>query len=326
MYCVYCNEDHPADEKFSPEHIIPLSLGGSNAFTIQVCERINNRAGNDIDKPFAAMFPVNADRFFADLASHRGMPMLDLSGKSIIDGKETEIQSTVKEGKKTLRIASPTVETIQQGDRNLTKVFADPEQGKQIILGMLQAATAKGKTMTFVDGTEVTPESLDRYVAENSVATPGPSVVIELDLDGADAVRFLAKVALATGFHIAGETFGRSAIADRLRTVMNSPDVDPKNLPGRFWPFMEETQALDVFCVPESHIIALMPDDPNSLVISLFGGSYTALVPLHSADAPPLLPPRQGKVFQLSFKQKQFKQWTYDEYLLARLRAPQKPE
>ena len=216
MYCAYCNEDHQAAEKFSDEHIIPEALGGTRSFTIRTCETINNTIGNEVDKPFISMFPVNADRFFLNLASHRGLPTLDLSGTTVIDGKERSIQSTVKDGEKVLKLTKPVIETLQEPDRDLITISADPQQARQILLGKLEAVTRRGKTMTHQDGTPVTPESIERYIAEHSVAVPQPSILIKLQLSGFDAVRFFCKVALATGFYIAGEPFGRSPVAENL--------------------------------------------------------------------------------------------------------------
>jgi hypothetical protein len=107
MYCVYCNDDHDPAVKFSDEHIIPEALGGTKAFAIRICETINNTFGNDVDKPFIEMFPVNTDRFLLGLPSHRGMPTLDLSGITVVDGKERHIESTVKDGEKVLRLTNP---------------------------------------------------------------------------------------------------------------------------------------------------------------------------------------------------------------------------
>jgi len=145
MYCVYCNEDHDPAEKFSDEHIIPEALGGTKAFAIRVCEKINNTVGNEIDKPFIAMFPVNADRFFRNLASHRGTPTLDLSGTTVIDGKERQIQSTVKDGKKVLRLTDTVIEVSKEAGGELITVSADPQLARQILLGKLEAVTNKAR-------------------------------------------------------------------------------------------------------------------------------------------------------------------------------------
>ena len=318
MYCVYCNEDHDPAEKFSDEHIIPEALGGTKAFAIRVCERINNTVGNEIDEPFIAMFPVNADRFFRNLASHRGTPTLDLSGTTVIDGKERQIQSTVKDGEKVLRLTDTVIEVSKEAGGELITVSADPQLARQILLGKLVAVTKQGKTMSHRDGTPVTPESIDRLIAEQSVSVPQPSVLIKLELRGTDAVRFFCKVALATGFYIAGEPFGRSAVADKLRTTMQSENIQNLPMPGAFWPFYKNAEAFTFFSIRDTHVLAVLPDEPCVLAISLFGGTYGALVPLLESGAFEWPLTREGRVFQISLRDKRFKQWSYGDYLLAR--------
>jgi hypothetical protein len=318
MYCVYCNEDHDAAVKFSDEHIIPEALGGSKSFAIRVCETINNTFGNKVDKPFIGMFPVNADRFFLDIPSHRGMPTLDLSGKTIINGKTRKIQSTVKDGEKVLKLSKPDVETTRESDRDLITISADPQEARKILLGKLESATKQGKTMTLQDGTPATPESIDRYIAQHAVTVNQPTILIELQLNWVDAVRFFCKVALATGFLIASESFGRSVVADKLRIGVRSENIPELPMPGAFWPFYKNPEAFNFFSIPETHVLAVLPDEPYVLAISLFGGSYTALVPLHEAGSFEWPLNRGGQVFQFSLRDKQFKQWSYDDYLTAR--------
>lgn len=318
MYCVYCNEDHQATEKFSDEHIIPEALGGMKPFAIRTCETSNNTVGNKVDKPFINMFPVNADRFFLNLASHRGMPTLDFSGTTVIDGNERKIQSTVKDGEKVLRLTNAVIKTTQETDRELITISADPQQAKQILLGKLEAATKQGKAMTHQDGAPVTPESIDRLIAEQSVAVAQPSILLKLQLSGYDAVRFFCKVALATGFYIAGEPFGRSVVADKLRTIMRSEEIEELPLPGTFWPFYKNPESFQFFSIPDAHVLAVLPDEPHILAISLFGGAYTAVVPMQEDGAPQWPLQRDGRVFQFSLKEKKFKQWSYGEYLLVR--------
>jgi HNH endonuclease len=326
MYCVYCNEDHNPAETFSDEHIIPEALGGSKSFAIRVCETINNTFGNEVDKPFISMFPVNADRFFLNLPSHRGMPTVDFSGITVIDGKERHITSTVKDGKKVLRLTKAVTETTHESDRHLVTISADPQEARKILLGRLESAIKQGKAMTHQVGTPVTPASIDRYIAQHSVTVNQPSILIKLQLNGVEAVRFFCKVALAIGFKIAEESFGRFAVADKLRTVIRSENVEDLPMPGAFWPFYKNPEAFNFFSVPDTHVLAVLPDEPHVLAISLFGGSYTALVPLHEPESFEWPLKREGQVFQISLKDKSFKQWSYDDYLLARPWIPSTPQ
>lgn len=53
MFCIYTGKNLD-DENMSIEHIIPLSLGGNNAFTIKVGKDINSNWGSKIDGKFSA--------------------------------------------------------------------------------------------------------------------------------------------------------------------------------------------------------------------------------------------------------------------------------
>lgn len=61
VYCPYTDRDIPLTES-SPEHIIPLALGGTNGFTIAVSSDFNSRVGSEIDGALANDFLVKSKR------------------------------------------------------------------------------------------------------------------------------------------------------------------------------------------------------------------------------------------------------------------------
>jgi hypothetical protein len=61
IYCPYTDRDIPLSES-SPEHIIPLALGGMNGFTIPVSKDFNSRVGSEIDGVLANDFLVMSKR------------------------------------------------------------------------------------------------------------------------------------------------------------------------------------------------------------------------------------------------------------------------
>jgi hypothetical protein len=61
IYCPYSDRDIPLSES-SPEHIIPLALGGMNGFTIPVSKDFNSRVGSEIDGVLANDFLVMSKR------------------------------------------------------------------------------------------------------------------------------------------------------------------------------------------------------------------------------------------------------------------------
>ena len=48
MYCIYTDRD-VAEADGNQDHIIPLSLGGSDDFTVWADERFNSRMGSTVD-------------------------------------------------------------------------------------------------------------------------------------------------------------------------------------------------------------------------------------------------------------------------------------
>jgi hypothetical protein len=61
VYCIYTNREFPASE-MSGEHIIPLSLGGVNAFQILVEKEFNSKVGSTIDGTMANDFLMSFRR------------------------------------------------------------------------------------------------------------------------------------------------------------------------------------------------------------------------------------------------------------------------
>ena len=120
--CIYTgNEIDSSDPMLSEsiEHIIPLSLGGSNKFvTCDVSRGANNRAGNEIDDAVTSLISVamlrnkfklaghrgkipnvRFDGFLSDIDAHPEASMIvdsDASVKFEIKGSQTQSQQTVQ--------------------------------------------------------------------------------------------------------------------------------------------------------------------------------------------------------------------------------------
>lgn len=89
-YCIYTNKKTSDPNS---EHIIPLSLGGHNEFTIQVDRKFNNDIGSKVDGKLANDFAVLFERDRADAVGHSGKPPKPIVKKAnLTDG--TPIQAT----------------------------------------------------------------------------------------------------------------------------------------------------------------------------------------------------------------------------------------
>jgi hypothetical protein len=96
-YCIYTDKDTTDP---SPEHIIPLSLGGHNGFTIQVDRKFNNDIGSKVDGKLANDFLVLFERDRNDAVGYSGKsPKPRAKNGNLVDG--TPVQTTFgKEGLK----------------------------------------------------------------------------------------------------------------------------------------------------------------------------------------------------------------------------------
>lgn len=71
IYCPYTDRDIPAGDS-SPEHIIPLALGGLNSFTLPVSAKFNSKLGSEIDGALANDFLVISQRDKHGVKGHSG--------------------------------------------------------------------------------------------------------------------------------------------------------------------------------------------------------------------------------------------------------------
>jgi hypothetical protein len=319
MYCVYCDRDHEDGTQFSDEHIIPVALGGTDVYTIRVCRESNSMLGNRVDDPFISLPFVNSDRYFLGLASHRAMPTLDLSGTSIIGGRDCSLKYTITEDRKVLKIAKPSVKRVKTTDGfERFEVFGDPEDVKRILLGKLASVEEQGKSIRDDFGNVLTRESIEAMISERSVTHPNPSVLLTWQPSAYDAVRFFCKTALAACFYEFGESFGRSDVGKKLRSAMLAEKVEDIAPPGMFWPLVDNTSDVySFFKTPDAHVIAILPNGAAIFVISLFGGKYTAVIPLQDGPSPSsFVIPKEGRAIQLDLRTRQIKRTSFAEYIL----------
>lgn len=103
VYCVYSDREFPASET-TPEHIIPLALGGKNGFTIPVQRTFNAGLGHTIDAAIANDPILKMKRAKLDLRGHNSWPVKARWTKTI-DQNGNPLQ--VEIDKKGLRVRDP---------------------------------------------------------------------------------------------------------------------------------------------------------------------------------------------------------------------------
>lgn len=70
VFCIYSNS-HISDNDSNEEHIFPLTLGGSNAFTIQVSKISNTRSNRELDEKLKSCLFLATNRKKHDARGHK---------------------------------------------------------------------------------------------------------------------------------------------------------------------------------------------------------------------------------------------------------------
>lgn len=99
IYCPYTNRVLSLDE-VNNEHIVPLSLGGANAFVIPVCRRFNSEVGSSIDGAMTKDFLVAIERTRYDARGHSGRkPTLHVKRAKLgVSGRPAQVHMSVRDG------------------------------------------------------------------------------------------------------------------------------------------------------------------------------------------------------------------------------------
>ncbi|TWC63178.1 hypothetical protein FB597_11124 [Herbaspirillum sp. SJZ099] len=91
MYCPYTDEELLPTET-NCEHIIPLSLGGSNQFTIGVNAKFNAEVGSKVDGVLANDFLILSRRIALDARGHTKKKPIAISKKSTMGDQKSPVQ------------------------------------------------------------------------------------------------------------------------------------------------------------------------------------------------------------------------------------------
>ncbi|HEY1084060.1 MAG TPA: hypothetical protein VGE29_17485 [Prosthecobacter sp.] len=93
VWCPYTDKDLPLDS-CSPEHIVPLSLGGCNEFTIPVAKEANSTVGSEIDGGIANDFFINLARSRLNMRGHNGSKRPKATRRAKFGNKPVQIEFT----------------------------------------------------------------------------------------------------------------------------------------------------------------------------------------------------------------------------------------
>jgi hypothetical protein len=277
MFCVYHGIEHENDTAFNREHIIPCALGGSNAFSIQVCAKQNSDFGRDIDSPFQDIFPVAFERFIRNIRSADGnLPSLFFRGTSILNGQEARIEYEITAEERKL-VTTPLVTVGDLNGRTVYRIQCDKNRIDKILGGIDRKALRNGQKLLNSEGQPVNVATLLASLQEEA-SVPEISVMWDPSQWAIASQREFVKIALGSAHFLLGEAYSRSRHADLLRTFLRTEDAKLDQVPllGSVWPFTLTDADLKA-CASmlgnkDHHLIALLRVKDNLLaVISLFG-------------------------------------------------------
>ncbi len=217
--CVYTGKKLEAGHpEFRPsnEHIIPLSLGGSNQFTTNdVALEANNRAGRDIDDAVASALPFLTLRHHYKLVGHRKtIPNIKLQGE-FLDlqanaSMDIDVDGTIKFE----------FEDEQQTTGQVITLGSTKERVRFFLTGRLAQAEKRGLNLltpygniTDAEDIEIALMLADRNEGNQFKGT----ITIDMSEYHFSLVRLMIKIALGLGHRVLGPEWTFSPGGHSLR-------------------------------------------------------------------------------------------------------------
>jgi hypothetical protein len=321
MFCAYCGTEHDEATQVSSEHVIPYAIGGSNEFTITVCEESNNRLGGQVDRPIIEFFAVRSERFFLGLEGTDGtLPTFDLSGITWIQGREVKLKNIIGPDGKDMRHKDREITRTPNGDTERWDLRGDPQAIRKALAAKIQDQATKGKWVKTDKGKIITLDNLDQILQEATKTIQNPCVMRKIDFDYLWTSRFFAKLALAVGHYLFGEEFSRTRRASELRRTMNSRNLNEAALVGAV--IFPETHSLPPqFAILKSkgfHMISVGHGRPRFLLVSLFGwlDAYIALDDVQGAEVGRGI--GNMEYFEIALPSRKLSKYSLPQYLRAR--------
>lgn len=249
--CPYCGETTDRAEQ-SLEHPLARALGGSGYASLNFCAACNERAGREVDQPFASHHIMQTMRHIFGIRDARGeIPAAPRLYGDVEGGGRVYVE---------LGAAGPRVGRVPHKVR-------DDETGRRYVVdagdGEALAERMKAR-MERQLGDRARVETHVEAVKEEQQAS------VQVGLPTKLWPRFGAKLGLAFGRDVLGDDWLLSEDASRLRRVLRDAEDAPE-----LWPLWENVEDGDPFTLiaPQpQHLVAVAPRDPGcGLIVQLFG-------------------------------------------------------
>lgn len=276
--CIYTGIDLVPDDpelQGSLEHIIPLSLGGSNSFTTpDVSRSANNRAGNEIDDKVASLFAVTILRNQLQLAGHRGkVPDVRMEG-TFLDMASQPSATMVVESNGSVAF---NIKGMQSGTDGEIKISGQENWVAKMLAHRLRQARHRGGHLLTPFGDITDEEDIEIAVAiadgEN-----GSEFKTQLSFDLRAHQRalqhFAVKVGMCLGHQVFGPewTFGPDGLRLR-RALFPGNDKAMSKIRGTLYADLAKPVEEMLDLAPDRHSLAVFRfNNTGVALIALFGG------------------------------------------------------
>ena len=276
--CIYTGAElEPGDPELkpSPEHIIPLSLGGSNGFvTREVSVKANNRAGNEIDDWVASLFTVAILRNRFKLAGHRKtVPDVRIEG-TFLDMASHPAASMVIDADGSVAFD---IKGTQTSAGQAIQISGTEEWVEKMLGHRLRQAQHHGGYLTGPLGDIRDEEDIRIAVAispEDAGREFKPEMVVDLRAHQRALQHFMVKTGLCIGHRFLGPewTFGPDGNLLR-RSLFPKGDRFSSKVRGQLYADVPAPVRDMLDLAPDRHSIAAFRFKDSAVAfVALFGG------------------------------------------------------
>jgi hypothetical protein len=275
--CIYTGNDLDASDGLwrpSHEHIIPLSLGGSDDFvTDDVALTSNSRAGNEIDDEVASSFPFLCLRHRYGLQGNRRViPNIKISGEFL------DLQARAKaEISASGEIVFSFIDETQV-DGQIMTIASTEERVRFLLKGRLASANKRQMKLATPYGFIEDEEDIEIALLladRNEGRQFKGRVTIDTKQFHFAFARLVTKVAIGLGHRVLGPEWTFGAGGHRLRQALFASTEDKTT------PLLRGTLHADVpphikeivGIVDDHHVMSVLPIGKTTVAtIALFGG------------------------------------------------------
>lgn len=308
MFCPYLGEDLP-DADFSLEHIVPLSVGGCDAFSIRVSKKANSDCGDEVDALLTNNFFIAAERIALGLTGQSGrLPKYKMRGTIDIEGRVVDASCAVTAIGAEVRIPPEVTRFVDADGGEKVTIACELSDLDRILKDINRKQADRGKPL--VDYKE--------FVATARISSGDYPVDVAESFDVRSFERPFIKMALGAAHFALGELYTRTGEASQIRRALWESNADVRDalgLRGKVWPNIGGLERIvKEFGSPHTHVVIFTNTDVLAVAIILFG-MYVGTLRLSDDSGRYASTVGNGLVYVLDVQKRQMKATTPLQFL-----------